>query len=155
MRHHASRCAVSCAEEHVQNVARAVLDELDVLWAHPPNEALQRGGALYGCFLVGQGVKVGLPDVLIFERPPSRPEALGVALELKTERGSPSDDQRRWLEGLQARGWVAEVAKGTAGLLSALRRLGWDVDGALARLAERGEVVADDGRLVRAKRRSR
>lgn len=138
-----------CSEDHVQNVARAVLDELGLLWAHAPNEALQRGGALYGCFLVGQGVKAGLPDCLIFDPPTSRPDARGVALELKTVRGSPTPDQRRWLSALEARGWVTGCPKGTHELLDVLRELwGEKLDQALDRLAARGETVSEDGRLV-------
>lgn len=135
------------SEEHVQAVACAVLDELGLLWAHPPNEALQRGGMLYGALQVGQGVKTGLPDILIFEAPPSTPEARGVAIELKTEIGSPSPDQKRWLAALSARGWVATVERGTDAFLARLRALGWDVEAALGRLRSRGVTVVA-GRLV-------
>lgn len=134
------------SEEHVQAVACAVLDELGLLWAHAPNEALQRGGLLYGALQVGQGVKCGLPDVLIFEPPPTRPDARGVAIELKTEVGSPSADQKRWLRELEARGWVCSVERGTDALLRRLRALGWDVDAAVARLASRGTRI-EGGRL--------
>ena len=135
------------SEEHVQAVACAVLDEIGVLWAHPPNEALQRGGMLYGALQVGQGVKTGLPDILIFEAPPSSPKARGVAIELKTEVGSPSPDQRRWLAALEARGWAASVERGTDAFLGRLEALGWDVESALARLRSRGVTVVA-GRLV-------
>lgn len=138
---------MSCPEDHVQNAARAVLDELGLLWAHPPNEALQRGGPVYGCFLVGQGVKAGLPDCLIFTPAPARPEARGVALELKTVRGTLSDDQKRWLAALEREGWVTAAPRGTHALLDALRGLGWPVDEALARLAARGETIDETGAL--------
>ena len=135
------------SEEHVQAVACTVLDELGVLWAHPPNEALQRGGMLYGALQVGQGVKTGLPDILIFDAPPSTPDARGVAIELKTEVGTASPDQRRWLAALEARGWVCSVERGTDAFLGRLRALGWDVEAALGRLSARGVTVVA-GRLV-------
>jgi len=134
------------SEEHVQAVACAVLDELGLLWWHTPNEALQRGGVVYGGLQVGQGVKTGVPDITIADAPPSRPDARGVAIELKTEVGSPSPDQKRWLAALEARGWVCSVERGTDALLRRLRALGWDVSAAVDRLASRG-VRIEEGRL--------
>jgi len=51
-------------------------------WAHPPNggQRTRKGGGS----LKAQGVKPGLPDILIF-RPPEG--ALGLAIELKTKKG--------------------------------------------------------------------
>lgn len=156
-----------CPEDHVQNVARAVLDELGamildaarqagaplphgdpgLLWWHTPNEALQRGGLLYGSLQVGQGVKAGIEDLTIDEAPPARPDAKGVRIELKKVGGTVSPDQKRILAAHQRRGYLAFVAKGTFALLDLLRELGWDVDEALRRLAARGERVLPDGRL--------
>lgn len=133
----------STPEDEVQYAVARVLDELGVLWCHVPNEALQRGGLVYGGILVGLGVKTGVPDVLIFGCPPSG-HAQGVAIELKTLTGSSSHDQRRWLSELTRCGWLCSVEKGTHAALERLRHLGWDVDGALQRLAERGEVLEGD-----------
>lgn len=140
------------SEEHVQAAVARVLDELGVLWCHCPNEALQRGGVIFGAMQVGQGVKTGVPDVLVFEPPPAQPGARGVALELKTLVGSASTDQRRWLAELSARGWACSVERGTDAALTRLRTLGWDVDAALARLAARGDVL-EDGRMIKAPER--
>lgn len=146
-------------EEHIQFAVARVLDALGLRWAHPPNEALQRGdqasqaqrraSQAYGAKLVGLGVKAGLPDVLIFSRSPAWPEARGVALELKTLRGQASPDQARWIAGLEADGWRARVARGLDEALEAISEGGWDVAGALERLARMG-WVRDGGRLVRA-----
>lgn len=146
--------ATPLPEEHVQYAVARVLDELDppVLWFHPPNEALQRGGLVYGAQLVGLGVKTGVPDIIICEAPPALPGVRGVALELKSARGSASPDQRRWLGALQGRGWAAYVEHGTHAALARLRALGWDVDAALSRLAERGEAVDERGKLARSQR---
>lgn len=131
-------------EDEVQYAVARVLDELGLLWCHPPNEALQRGGLVYGGILVGLGVKTGVPDVLIFERPPRSPGACGVAIELKSRGGSASPDQRRWLAELAQRGWSCSVERGTEAALDWLRFLGWDVDSALARLAATGQVLEGD-----------
>lgn len=131
-------------EDEVQYAVARVLDALGLVWFHAANEALQRGGLVFGGILVGLGVKTGVPDVLIFDSPPSRPEARGVAIELKTLIGSPSPDQRRWLALLDARGWSCSVERGTAAALARLRSLGWDVDGALKRLAATGQVLEGD-----------
>lgn len=157
-----------CPEDHVQNVARAVLDELGamaldvarqrgcplppgdpgLLWWHTPNEALQRGGLLYGSLQVGQGVKAGIEDITIDEEPPARPGVKGVRIELKKVGGTVSADQRRILAAHERRGYLAVVAKGTFALLDLLRELGWDVGEALRRMAVRGETVDATGRLV-------
>lgn len=126
------------SEEHAQFAAATILDELGVWWFHPPNESLQRGGLVYGAILVGQGVKTGVPDVCIEDAPPAFPGACGVRIELKTLVGSPSPDQRRWLDYYARRGFVARVCKGTQAFVAELRALGWDPDAAIARLVGRG-----------------
>lgn len=124
-------------EDDVQFAMALVLDALGVLWCHVPNEALNRGGRMYGATLVGLGVKSGVPDVLIFDRPPALPARVGVALELKTLVGAASDSQRRWVGQLAARGWEASIENGLRASLSRLALLGWNVDGALAVVREK------------------
>ena len=141
-------------EVHVQFAIAMVLDELGLLWCHIANEALQRGGLVYGGILVGLGVKTGVPDCLIFDSPPASPTRCGVALELKTRVGRTSPDQRRWLGELEQRNWEAHVEKGTCKALDRLRTLGWPVDDALSRLAARGWVLVGE-RLVKTKNRSK
>lgn len=138
-------------EEHVQFAVAMVLDELGVLWCHVANEALQRGGLLYGGILVGLGVKTGVPDCLIFDSPPACPSRRGLALELKTKIGRASADQTRWLALLEQRNWASHVERGTDQALDRLRALGWPVDDALSRLEARGWVLVDE-RLVQAKK---
>jgi hypothetical protein len=56
------------------------------------------------------GVQRGVPDVLVFERCQG---SLGIAIELKrASGGTVSPEQRRWVEWLTARGWLAFVARG-------------------------------------------
>ena len=123
-------------EDAIQFAVTLVLDALGVLWAHAPNEALQRGGLLYGATLVGQGVKAGVPDVLIFDTPPAFPDRRGAALELKTLTGSPSPDQRRWLAALAERGWRTSCPRGLGATLAELRACGWDVSAALQKVSD-------------------
>lgn len=78
--------------------------------------------------LASSGVQKGIPDLLIFDSPPNAPEKVGVAIEMKrVVGGRTSASQHRWLRSLQARGWVAFVAKGSADALRRLRELGFGV----------------------------
>jgi SOS response regulatory protein OraA/RecX len=95
------------------------LDMKGYLWCHVPN-----GGnrdAKTGAKMKRQGVKPGVPDVLIFENPMDIKRNLNlqssrnIAIELKRENGSMSDlrdTQREWLQKLQERGWFVRVAFG-------------------------------------------
>jgi hypothetical protein len=76
------------------------------------------------------GVCSGVPDLLIFSRPPLWPEKVGVALEMKRSNGKPSDlsaDQKKWLVDLQDLGWIAVVGYGSQNALNQLRTLGFVV----------------------------
>lgn len=81
-----------------------------------------------------------MPDVLIFTPPPGRPEAKGVALELKRACHKPkrppregarpwapgcfAPEQRSWLEALERAGWVVLVAFGAVDALQQLGEIG-------------------------------
>ena len=97
-----------------------------VLHAHPPNGG--RRSRIQGARLRAAGMSSGLPDLLIFDRPPSSPDRLGTALELKRSNGRPSQvtaNQRTWLDALETRGWVALVAFGAKDAIAKLSRLGY------------------------------
>lgn len=79
------------------------------------------------------GVKPGVPDLLVFERPPARPDAPGVAIEMKRSRGGRvSEEQERWLAHLERQGWVVAVCHGADEAIELLQSLGF---GRRARLA--------------------
>lgn len=59
--------------------------------------------------LKAEGVRRGMPDYLF---PVQRGGHVGLAIELKTETGRPSPEQREWLAHLRGQGWRAEVCKG-------------------------------------------
>lgn len=101
-------------EEDHQRALATWLDLRGQLWCHVPNGGQRpRGGAGK---MKGQGVKPGVPDVLIFD--PTRDGQKGLAIELKLpaqprrKKGRLSPEQRAWLEGLRRRGWAAHVAYG-------------------------------------------
>lgn len=55
------------------------------------------------------GYRKGVPDLMIFE--PSK-DFVGLAIELKTEDGRLSPEQKYWLEALTARKWKAVMCRG-------------------------------------------
>lgn len=55
------------------------------------------------------GYSRGIPDLLIFE---PRGEYIGLAIEVKTEKGRASDHQKEWIKSLNDRGWMADVCRG-------------------------------------------
>lgn len=121
------RQMTAAPEEHEQEALARVLDWWGVVWCHVPN-----GGYRYaatGAKLRRQGVKRGVPDCLIFDPPPRRKNAPGVAIELKVRaarrRARPTPEQQKWLELLAARGWVAIVAYGAEDATQQLEDLGF------------------------------
>ena len=83
------------------------LDMKNYLWCHVPNGGNRN--AITGAKLKRQGVKPGVPDVLIF-----LPKS-GIAIELKRSNGVPSDvrdTQKKWLTELESRDWLTKVAYG-------------------------------------------
>lgn len=102
-------------EDQEQREVARYLDLKGVRWCHVPN-----GGGrskVEAAIFQGLGVKSGVPDVLIFDPPPKRPEVRGVAVELKRQKGAPSkvsENQLAWLADLQAAGWLTHIAYGAA-----------------------------------------
>ena len=94
------------------------LDIKGYLWCHVPN-----GGnrdAKTGAKMKKQGVKPGVPDVLIF-----LPKS-GIAIELKRSNGVPSDvrdTQKKWLTELESRDWLTKVAFGADDAIEWLKEL--------------------------------
>lgn len=107
-----------------------------ITFAHVPNELnrpdrgekkSKRYWARYEK-LKAEGWSAGVPDYLIFDRPPNCPEARGVAIELKRTNATVSDvssAQKEWLEKLDACGWAGCVAKGADDAIAYLEELGF------------------------------
>jgi len=99
-----------------------------LLFAAVPNGG--RRDAREGRMLKVSGVVAGVPDLLIFTRPPNQPDKCGVALEMKRSGGKPSDvtkAQREWIAQLEALGWICIIGYGAQNALDALRDLGFRV----------------------------
>lgn len=100
--------------ERVEQVALAVWLDLRFpgLWCHVPNE---RSSARQAGRLAEEGVKPGVPDVLIFRRSPLG--WTGCAIEMKAPsrrsetnpRAGASPEQLAWLDALASQGWAVQV----------------------------------------------
>ena len=92
------------SEEKEQMKLAAYLDGQKLLWCHVPNGGHRR--KMVAASLKRQGVKPGVPDVLIFA-------PIQAAIELKRKSGgSVSANQREWLDALGNAGWETYIARG-------------------------------------------
>src|SRR5690606_12942447 len=74
--------------------------------------ASEKERARRGARNTAQGVRAGIPDIIITSPVPGRPGVRCVGLELKREKGGRvSDAQKRWHARLAADGWVVRVCK--------------------------------------------
>jgi hypothetical protein len=95
-----------------------------MLWCHVPNEG--KRNVVAGARLKAAGLKSGVPDILIFSPAPNKPEARGVAIELKRKKGGRvSETQKEWLWRLNEEGWYATVCSGYDETIDELRALGY------------------------------
>lgn len=94
-------------------------------WSHPPNGEVRN--KVTASNLKAMGVNPGIPDILIFKRPPRYPHVVGVAIELKSTnpRARLSKIQEKWLESLHNKDWVAECSYGAQDAIEFLRALGY------------------------------
>lgn len=113
------------SEQREQILLSRLLDAARLTWCHVPNGGRrdQRAARM----MVASGAKAGVPDVLLFSPPPSLPACVGTALELKTQKGELSPEQRGWLEALGRLGWATVVAYGWEDAIEQLRGLGYAV----------------------------
>jgi hypothetical protein len=97
---------------------RALYPELSMMFAIPNGGARgddRRSNKIRGGMLKAEGVKPGVPDVLL---PVKRGQWSGLFIELKRPRsdgkaaGRASDEQSEWIPKLQAQGFGAMTAHG-------------------------------------------
>ncbi len=118
------------SEADIQKEIAKALDEAGLLWTATANGG--KRDKRTAASLKAQGLKPGVPDVLIFTPPPSG-IGCGMAIELKRDagqgkqRGRLSPHQRIWLEELRTLGWRAEVAYGLDHALEILRAAGYKI----------------------------
>ena len=89
-------------ERELQNRVAEMLDLLGLLWCHCPNEG--KRSPQRGAFLKRQGLKKGVPDILIFTEP-------RVAIELKVGSRKLTPTQSQWLLELEQQGWHTAVCR--------------------------------------------
>jgi hypothetical protein len=93
------------------------LDATGLLWCHVPNG--MKMGRTAGKNMQRQGMKSGVPDVLIFV--PCQ-DYNGLAIELKrTVGGRVSDNQVKWLHDLEQCGWCAVVCYGAEAAIEVIK----------------------------------
>lgn len=111
-------------EEQEQVTLAQWLDLHGICWFHTPNGGHRN--VVVAKKLKDQGVKPGVPDVIVVDRPPKSRDNVGVAIELKREKGgSVSPDQRQWLDSLRERGWIVAVCRGAGEAINLLEELGY------------------------------
>ena len=72
------------------------------------------------------GVEAGVPDILIFDKPPKKPDFCGTAIEMKRKKGGHlSDKQKEWIEKLRHRKWLVYTANGAGEAINYCRSLGY------------------------------
>lgn len=101
------------SEEFEQRELAIFLDMTELLWCHVPNGGARSKGVAGA--LKAQGVKPGVPDVLIFNKPnnPRFPNYCGLAIELKRfDSGKITQNQKVWLNALAKHGWLTSVCHG-------------------------------------------
>lgn len=79
-----------------------------IVFLHVPNEGVR--SLVAGAELRRQGLQKGFPDYLILSASKACPR--GCAIELKSEKGHVSKEQRAWLEKLDNLGIVTHIARG-------------------------------------------
>lgn len=76
---------------------------------HIPNGGSRAGGKVEGARLKAEGVRAGMPD---YHLSVSRGSWPGLFVELKTERGRTTPQQRKQIARLESRGYLVVVAHG-------------------------------------------
>jgi hypothetical protein len=110
------------SEERLQMAVARVLDAAGLCWCHVPNGG-QRN-AIVGAKLKAQGVKRGVPDVLVFDEICSTKLQgwNGLAIELKNGKaGRVSPEQAAWHDRLRKNGWRVDVCRSLDEVLAVLR----------------------------------
>lgn len=113
------------SESHEMKCLARYLDARGFLWLHVPNEG--KRDPRYAARLKAEGVKAGVPDVLIFKPCyggiPVRTQC-GLAIELKALDGDkPTDAQFEWLAKLNLAGWECGWCRGHVKAIEMVERV--------------------------------
>jgi len=111
-------------EAEIQKELARVLDHAGLCWTATANGG--KRDKRTAASLKAQGLKPGVPDILIFNSPPHHPEAKGLALELKRAKGGrASPHQKIWISELERLGWIATITHGLDQALDELIKAGY------------------------------
>lgn len=98
-----------CVPSEAQEQQRVVeyLEWKGICYVHTPNEG--KRNPVTGNILKRMGMKKGFPDLFIYE-----PVGCyhGLAIEMKSKKGRPTDEQKKWIARLNERGYAAYIAYG-------------------------------------------
>jgi hypothetical protein len=92
----------------------------DVLAYAVPNAGLRQG--MQGLYFKAEGLKKGVPDICVAE---PRGPWHGLYIEMKTEIGKTSNEQKDWLVSLLERGYMTAVCRGA---VAAGEHISWYLD---------------------------
>jgi len=115
------------SESDHQRVLCKWLDLKGVVWCHPPNGGWRgKYSSRIGAKLRREGLKPGVPDILVFTPPPKSKGKVGTAIELK-KLGSTycTPSQKLWIEDLKICGWEAQMCRGSKSAIEWLESLGY------------------------------
>jgi hypothetical protein len=111
-------------EEDDQRALADCLDRLGLCWFHVPNEI--KCSAQYLRKRARLGVKKGVLDNFIFNKPPKFPKLKGAIIEMKRKKGGKiSDEQYLWAAELSDLGWAVGFCNGIDEALQQLRDWGY------------------------------
>ena len=116
------------SEHSEQVVVVRKLKSAKILFCSVPNGGKRQ--RLDAIKLRAEGVRRGVPDLLIFDPPPACPDNVGTALEMKREGSDSSALSRfqvKWIAHLEERGWLVLVGYGARDALTKLRDAGYAV----------------------------
>ena len=109
-------------EDHEHIIVADWLNAKGIMFIHTPNEG--RRSWATGKKLKRMGMRKGVPDFLIFDKP--MVFAPGAALELKALDGArPSEEQLGFLDRLDERGWLIHWCRGADAAIEWLESLGY------------------------------
>ena len=111
-------------EEHEHLALVQWLEMHNIRYTHVPNEGSHK--VQYRVKQKRLRVKPGVPDFLIFDKPPAYPDNVGTAIELKRRKGGRvTPEQSAWLCILRERGWAVAVCQGAMEAIDFLVTLGY------------------------------
>ena len=103
-------------EAEEQRTVAAWLDWHQICWFHPANETGTAHGYGLRVRMKQQGVKPGVPDIVIIDPPNEsrNPYIRGAVIEMKRRKGGVlTDTQNAWINAFGSRHWLAAVCNGS------------------------------------------